>query len=66
MEAVLFQAFVVQAKAIVFPEQDLDTIIIAVGEHIAFCCERAALQGIFNDHARPLMDLRKSTSALCR
>ena len=36
MEAVLFQSFVVQAKTIVFPEQDLNAIVIAVGEHIEF------------------------------
>jgi hypothetical protein len=37
MEAVLFQAFVVQAKAIVLAEQDFDALVIAVGEHIRFC-----------------------------
>jgi hypothetical protein len=52
MEAVLFQAFEVQVKAIVFPEQDLDAIVIAVGEHIELCWERAALHGIFNDHGK--------------
>ena len=36
MEAMLFQALVIQAKAIVLPEQDLDAIVTAVGEDIEF------------------------------
>ena len=36
VKAVLFQALVLQAKAIVFPEQDLDAIVVAIGKHIQF------------------------------
>ena len=36
MEAMLLESFVVKAKAIVFPEQYLNAIMIAVGKHIEF------------------------------
>ena len=36
VEAMLLQSLVVQAKTIVFPEQDLDAIVTAIGEHIEF------------------------------